>query len=368
MPPTCLRRLERCCSALCIIGGIGAVSGILWWDSSNESGPDQPSDQFSDDRDEDGVSDTVDAFPDDASQSSDADNDGYGDAADGRRPDGCPTSFGNSTQDRYGCPDRDGDGWSDPDISPDNQSADSFPDDPLEWADEDGDGFGDNSDAFLYISMGDGGSGGDPQGHGQDRSTLLGSILRIDVDNISGGLNYTIPEDNPFVGNSEGWREEIWAYGLRNPWRFSFDPVNGDPWVADVGQSKWEEVDIVVKGGDYGWNTMEGKHCYSPSSGCNESGLELPLFEYDHNSGCSITGGFVYRGNAIGGLYGDYIYADYCSGMIWALSYDGTNVTNRLLIDTGYSISSLAVDSSGEIYIIALASAGTIHLLQSETS
>ncbi|MGZ4885701.1 MAG: PQQ-dependent sugar dehydrogenase, partial [Halobacteriota archaeon] len=172
-------------------------------------------------------------------------------------------------------------------------------------------------DGYLYIGLGDGGGAGDPLGNGQNRSTLLGKILRIDVNSASGSLNYSIPRDNPFVGNNQGFREEIYAYGLRNPWRFSFDPTTGLLWVGDVGQDRIEEVDIVKSGGNYGWNIMEGSSCYSPPSGCNQTGLSLPIWEYNHSIGYSVTGGFVYRGAALPELVGSYVYGDYGSGRIW---------------------------------------------------
>ncbi|MFX1518353.1 MAG: PQQ-dependent sugar dehydrogenase [Promethearchaeota archaeon] len=207
-------------------------------------------------------------------------------------------------------------------------------------------------DGYFYIALGDGGSGGDPAGNGQNRKTLLGSILRIDVENPSNGRKYGIPNDNPFVGNTEGYREEIYVYGLRNPWRFSFDPETGWLWAGDVGQNKWEEIDIIEKGQNYGWNIMEGKHCYSPSTGCDTIGLEPPIWEYGHDTGHSITGGFVYRGTKIPQLIGSYIYGDYEYGQIWALRYDGTsNPINDLLFDTDYEISSFGVDENYELYI-----------------
>ena len=159
-------------------------------------------------------------------------------------------------------------------------------------------------DGYLYIGLGDGGSGGDPSGNGQNKGTLLGAILRIDVNGASSEVRYRITSDNPFVG-VPGARGEIWAYGLRNPWRFSFDPVTGLMWVADVGQNEWEEIDIVGKGLNYGWNIMEGNHCFSPRANCDASGLELPIAEYDHSDGCSVTGGYAYRGSdalSLGGL------------------------------------------------------------------
>jgi len=207
-------------------------------------------------------------------------------------------------------------------------------------------------DGYLYIALGDGGSAGDPLGNGQNLSTLPGSILRIDVNGLSGPGDYRIPADNPFVG-VEGAREEIWALGLRNPWRFSFDLETGLLWAGDVGQSSWEEIDIITEGANYGWNTMEGSHCYSPATGCNQSGLTLPVVEYDHSQGCSVTGGYVYRGDQMASLQGFYVYGDYCSGNIWALAYDGSVVTeNILLVDSGLSITSFGQDLAGNLYIL----------------
>jgi len=207
-------------------------------------------------------------------------------------------------------------------------------------------------DGYLYIALGDGGGAGDPLGNAQNLGTVLGSILRIDVSGLSAPGDYEIPADNPFVG-TEGARAEIWAFGLRNPWRFSFDLETGLLWAGDVGQSSWEEIDIIAKGANYGWNIMEGSHCYSPSTGCNQSGLTLPIVEYDHSQGCSVTGGYVYRGDQIPSLQGYYIYGDYCSGNIWALAYDGDVVTeNTLLVDSGLSITSFGEDLAGNLYIL----------------
>jgi glucose/arabinose dehydrogenase len=218
-------------------------------------------------------------------------------------------------------------------------------------------------DGYLYIALGDGGGAGDPLGNGQNRSTLLGSILRIDVNSASGGLNYSIPSDNPFVGNSEGYREEIYAYGLRNPWRFSFDFVTGWLWAADVGQNRIEEVDIIEKGKNYGWNIMEGSLCYSPPFGCNQTGLELPVWGYNHTLGYSVTGGFVYRGSTFSELVGAYIYGDYGSGRIWALQYNSTGIpVNTELVDTSLNIPSFGVDQKNELYICAFD--GKIYKLQ----
>lgn len=213
--------------------------------------------------------------------------------------------------------------------------------------------FGPN-DGYLYITTGDGGSGGDPQGNGQNRQTLLGSILRIDVNSTAPGLNYSIPPTNPFVGNTQGYREEIYAWGVRNPWRMSFDPVTGWLWAADVGQNAYEEIDIIENGKNYGWNIMEGNHCYNPPTGCNTAGLTLPVWEYSHNLGNSVTGGYVYRGPGVPELVGKYIYADFGSGRIWALEYDGVNpAVNNQLIDTSLLIASFGVDQNQELYICA---------------
>ena len=207
-------------------------------------------------------------------------------------------------------------------------------------------------DGYFYIALGDGGGAGDPLGNAQNLGTVLGSILRIDVSGLSAPGDYEIPADNPFVG-TEGAQEEIWVYGLRNPWRFSFDSETGLLWAGDVGQNSWEEIDIIVKGANYGWKIMEGSHCYYPSTGCDQSGLTLPIFEYDHSQGCSVTGGYVYRGDQIPSLQGYYIYGDYCSGNIWALAYDGNVVTeNILLAESGLRITSFGEDLAGNLYIL----------------
>jgi glucose/arabinose dehydrogenase len=208
-------------------------------------------------------------------------------------------------------------------------------------------------DHYLYIAVGDGGSAADPHGNGQDRSSLLGTILRIDIDNLDEGLEYSIPEDNPFKDNQMGYREEIFAYGLRNPWRFSFDKGN-ILWAADVGQNEIEEIDIIVKGGNYGWNIMEGSQCFQPPSGCDKQGLELPVYEYGHELGSSITGGFVYRGEKLPALQGVYIYADFVSGTIWGLVYDkSTDTMNFKISETGLNISSFGIDENKELYFTA---------------
>jgi glucose/arabinose dehydrogenase len=237
---------------------------------------------------------------------------------------------------------------------------------PQPYANHNGGQLAFGPDGYLYIGLGDGGSGGDPQGNGQNLSTLLGKILRIDVSELSTPGDYAIPADNPFVG-TEGARSEVWALGLRNPWRFSFDAETGLLWVGDVGQNSWEEIDIIAKGANCGWNIMEGSHCYIPSTGCNQSGLTLPIFEYDHSQGCSVTGGYVYRGEQIPSLQGHYVYGDYCSGRIWALAYDGEAVTdNVLLADSALSIASFGEDLAGNLYILDRQGGGIYTLVQTE--
>jgi hypothetical protein len=164
------------------------------------------------------------------------------------------------------------------------------------------------------------------------------------------GRNYSIPVGNPFVGNVLGYREEIFAYGFRNPWRFSFDSATGKLWVGDVGQDAMEEIDVVENGKNYGWNIMEGTLCYNPSSGCNETGLELPVYEYNHTLGIAVIGGYVYHGSALPGLIGGYVYGDYGSGRIWSL---GANGTNTLLVNSNLTISSFGVDENRELYVCA---------------
>ncbi|MCF0058864.1 sorbosone dehydrogenase family protein [Dyadobacter sp. CY356] len=206
-------------------------------------------------------------------------------------------------------------------------------------------------DGYLYIAAGDGGSAGDPQNNAQNRKTFLGKILRIDVNATTKG-NYGIPADNPFAGNTEGFFEEIYAYGLRNPWKISFDTGSDRFFAADVGQSVKEEINLITKGGNYGWKIKEGKNCYSPSSNCEATGLIEPVFDYGRAEGdVSITGGYVYRGSAIASLAGKYIYGDYASGRIWALELDGNMVkANTLLMKISGSISTFGQDSKGEVY------------------
>ncbi len=215
-------------------------------------------------------------------------------------------------------------------------------------------------DGYLYIATGDGGSGGDPNNNAQNRTNLLGKILRIDVDNPGGNRNYGIPPDNPYAGNTQNFREEIFAYGLRNPWRFSIDFPSGQIWAGDVGQDAREEVDLIEKGNNYGWRIMEGNLCFSPSSNCNRTGLTLPVIDYDRSLGFSVTGGFIYRGGIKPSLQGAYIYADYGSGRIWKLRYENGTVTeNEELVGPGFHISSFGVDESDELYILEYPDNGT---------
>jgi glucose/arabinose dehydrogenase len=215
-------------------------------------------------------------------------------------------------------------------------------------------------DGYLYIGLGDGGNRADPQGNGQDTSTLLGSILRIDVSNVDAVTGYTIPPDNPFITGTGGARGEIWAFGLRNPWRFSFDRETGDLWAGDVGQNRYEEIDLIEKGLNYGWNVMEGLHCFSGSrvrsddEACQGPGLALPVIEYGRTGGCSVTGGFVYRGERLPELTGAYVYGDFCTGHIWALRHDGSEVTeHRLLFNSDLQIPAFGESPSGELYVLS---------------
>jgi len=203
-------------------------------------------------------------------------------------------------------------------------------------------------DGMLYIGMGDGGSGGDPHNNGQRLDTLLGKMLRIDVD---GGTPYRVPPDNPFVGRA-GARGEIWAYGLRNPWRFSFDRADGRLFLADVGQNAWEEIDLIERGGNYGWRIMEGAHCFQPQTGCDRTGLALPIAEYGREGGCSVTGGHLYRGSRIRDLVGRYLFADYCAGRFWVLSEASGRWTMSTLLESGLRVSSFGEDQDGELYVV----------------
>jgi glucose/arabinose dehydrogenase len=218
-------------------------------------------------------------------------------------------------------------------------------------------------DGYLYIALGDGGSGGDPLNNGQTLNTVLGKLLRIDVNT---GSPYAIPPDNPFIA-TPGARAEIWAYGVRNPWRFSFDRLTGDMFIGDVGQNAWEEISFGPAGGggrNYGWRVMEARHCHIPSSGCDMTGLVLPIVEYGHGIGCSVTGGFRYRGSALSGYAGTYLYSDLCTGIIAGAveSSPGTWQVSQLLT-LGFTLTAFGEDASGEIYVAHYASSGGLYRL-----
>lgn len=208
-------------------------------------------------------------------------------------------------------------------------------------------------DGYLYIVVGDGGAFNDPHMNGQNLHTLLGTILRIDVDKKDEGLPYAIPGDNPFFGKPNFARGEIWAYGLRNPWRVTFDRKSGTCWAGDVGQDTWEEIDIIQRGGNYGWNHREGMHPFGPAGFKPSENLIEPIWEYHHDVGKSITGGSVYRGKKFPALEGGYLYADYVSGQVWALWYDSEKkqvTANRTIRDKGAPVISFGEDDEGEVY------------------
>jgi glucose/arabinose dehydrogenase len=221
-------------------------------------------------------------------------------------------------------------------------------------------------DGRLYLGLGDGGSGGDPLGNGQDLDTLLGKVLRIDVD---GDAPYDVPPDNPFV-STPGAAPEIWAYGLRNPYRMAFDPASGDLYIGDVGQSQREEIDVGLasRGGgeNYGWNVTEGTLCYNPSSGCDAAGLTLPVIEYGHGAGCAVTGGVVYAGCRMPDLVGTYFYGDYCSGFVRSFRLVNGMVTESRDwtsdLDGIDSVSSFGTDARGEVYVVDYD--GEVYLLE----
>ncbi len=224
------------------------------------------------------------------------------------------------------------------------------------------------NDGYLYASFGDGGAGGDPFKNGQNLSVFLGKILRFDVDHEANGNHYAIPPDNPFANNTQGFKKEIYSYGMRNTWKFSFDHTTGRLWAGDVGQDKFEEVDTISNGGNYGWNIMEGFHRYNNSTG-DTTQMILPLWEYPHTNGnVSITGGYVYRGTSIPSLIGKYIYGDYGSGRVWALSYEGLkSATNQLIIDkTSLNLSSFGEDQNKELYFVSYGDGKLYKLSSSE--
>lgn len=222
-------------------------------------------------------------------------------------------------------------------------------------------------DGFLYIAIGDGGAGNDPHNNGQNLQTLLGKILRIDVDRKDPELAYAIPKDNPFIGRFANKqliaRPEIYAYGLRNVWRMSFDKTTGALWAADVGQNLWEEIDLIVNGGNYGWNLRESKHDFAPNNTASAPGLIDPIFEYNHDIGKSITGGHVYRGKKFPALVGHYLYADYVTGRLWALKYDDAAkkvVANHPIPYEGAALPviSFGEDEAGEAYFLIVSPTG----------
>ena len=224
-------------------------------------------------------------------------------------------------------------------------------------------------DGFLYVALGDGGSGGDPHGHGQDTAELYGSILRLDPEGADAGDPYAIPKGNPFEHG--GGKPEIWLYGVRNPWRFSFDRADGDLWIADVGQGEWEELDHLPAtdgtgaglGANLGWNRMEGTHSFD--GGSNPPGGVLPVFEYSHDDGgCAVVGGYVYRGTAIPELDGAYLYTDYCQAGLRALTLDGEQVTGTRAFDLPIQqVQSFGEDGDGELYVL-LTSGEVLRLIE----
>jgi glucose/arabinose dehydrogenase len=219
-------------------------------------------------------------------------------------------------------------------------------------------------DGYLYVGLGDGGGAGDRYGNGQNGGTLLGAMLRLDVD---GGQPYGIPPDNPFVIDPSV-RDEIGAIGLRNPWRYSFDRLTGDLYIADVGQNLYEEVNFQPAsslncGENYGWPIMEGRHCYPEDRSCRQEGLLLPVYEYDHSQGCSVTGGYVYRGQAFPALQGIYFFGDYCSGRIWGLARDGAGEWQAAQVgQADVRLTSFGEDEAGELYLVDM-SGGVLYQL-----
>ena len=232
-----------------------------------------------------------------------------------------------------------------------------FVDDP--YGNHNGGALAFGPDGYLYIATGDGGSGGDPHGNGQSLETLLGKILQIDVDNTDGDRAYAIPPDNPFATQA-GAMPEIFVFGMRNPWRMSFDRANGDLWIGDVGQGAWEEIDVVrsgTSGQNFGWNRMEGAHCFRPSEGCEDPSLVPPVTEYTRDLGSTVIGGGVYRGTAQPGLVGGYVFADYGSGNVFLIDASVDGPTDPVLaLESNATISSFGEDEAGEIYATDLQS------------
>lgn len=207
-------------------------------------------------------------------------------------------------------------------------------------------------DGYLYVSTGDGGAWGDPHQNAQDLTSWLGKLHRIDINSTQKG-SYGIPVDNPWAGNREGFREEIFAYGLRNPWRFSFDRQTGLIWAGDVGQNEFEEVNIITTGGNYGWRLKEGNRCYNPRNDCDPGNLIAPVHTYERSDGVSITGGVVYRGSRYPALLGTYLYADFGTGNVWALRAEkGQKTGNQLIVTGAGSIAAFGEDADGEVYLL----------------
>jgi glucose/arabinose dehydrogenase len=221
-------------------------------------------------------------------------------------------------------------------------------------------------DGFLYVGLGDGGAAGDQFGNGQNGQTLLGALLRLAVDGVE---PYGVPDSNPFVGRP-GWRSELWAIGLRNPWRFSFDRQTGDLYIGDVGQNRYEEVDFqpagAAGGQNFGWPIMEGKHCFPADQSCDQTGLALPVWEYEHSQGCSVTGGYVYRGQDFPALGGVYLFGDYCSGRIWGMApgfeTGGTAWRVAQVGQADVRLSAFGEDENGELFVLDI-EAGVMYRL-----
>jgi glucose/arabinose dehydrogenase len=234
------------------------------------------------------------------------------------------------------------------------------------WDNHNGGKIAFGNDGFLYVGTGDGGSWGDPENRAQNKKELLGKILRIDVNTSSGTMKYGIPADNPFKGNKDGFREEVYAYGMRNPWRFCFDRATGQLWAGDVGQNEFEEIDIIEKGGNYGWRIMEANKCYRTET-CEKSNLRSPIFHYRQGAetGRSITGGYVCRDKNLAALTGKYIYGDFVTGNIWALTHANNKaVKNELIATISGGLPSFGEDNKNNLYVLSY-NPGKIYRLKS---
>lgn len=239
---------------------------------------------------------------------------------------------------------------------------------PQPYANHNGGWIGFDATGMLLIALGDGGSGGDPENRASNLGTILGKMLRIDVlgTPLGGELAYGIPADNPFVGRSDA-RPEILHSGLRNPFRSSIDPATGNLWIGDVGQGDWEEVDVApagARGLDFGWRRWEGRHCFDPATGCDPEGVTMPVTEYGHGAGCSVIGGVVYHGQAVPALRGAYLFADYCSGTLWAIDA-GVDAAQApvTLLETGSAVSSISTGEDGEVYLTDLSRGRVLRLV-----